>query len=161
MITEAWKAWSAAVPAAAIAFGIAAAPVDAQAAEDFYKGKTVTFIVTAGAGGSYGLYGQVLARHWPKYIPGHPTIVLQYQGGSGGLKGSNYVHNVAPKDGTVICMPINTVPMRQFLRPKGVKYDIRKWNWIGNMAVIAGTPCSQLSPRKPPFSRVGVSTKTS
>lgn len=114
-------------------------PAAAQSVADFYKGRTITFVISAGAGGSYGLYAQILARHWTKHIPGQPTIIIQYMGGSGGVQAANYLHNAAAKDGSVVGMPLNTSPIAQYMRPKGVRYDIAKWNWIGNMAVLPGT----------------------
>jgi len=122
--------------AGVIAAGMAATPA---AADDFYHGRTITIAVAASASGTYSLYARVMARYWPKHIPGEPTIITQYYAGSGGLKGSNYVSNAAPKDGTTVGMPLPTIPMRQFLEPKGVKYDVAKWRWIGNLAVIPGT----------------------
>lgn len=117
----------------------APAAAQSQSVADFYKGRTVTMVVSAGPGGSYGLYAQVLIRYWPKYIPGTPTMVIQYMGGSGGVQAANYLHNAAMKDGSVVGMPLNTSPIAQYMRPKGVRYDIAQWNWIGNMAVLPGT----------------------
>ena len=47
------------------------------AAEDFYAGKQITFIVGAGVGGGYDLQARMAARHLGKHIPGNPTIVVQ------------------------------------------------------------------------------------
>ena len=53
---------------------LAAAPVHAQ---DFYRGKTINFVVSADAGNSYDTFARMLARHLPKYIPGEPQIIIQ------------------------------------------------------------------------------------
>ena len=110
-----------------------ASPAWSGAAEDFFRGKTMTLVVSAGAGGGYGLFSQLLAKHMPKHIPGEPRIILQYMGASGGLVAANHLYNVAPKDGTAIGMLRSTLPIAQVLRPSGIKYDAAKFTWIGRM----------------------------
>ena len=41
--------------------------------EDFYKGKTIQFIIRSKAGGGgYDSYARLLGRHIGKHIPGNP-----------------------------------------------------------------------------------------
>ncbi len=110
-----------------------ASPAWSGAAEDFFRGKRITLVVSAGAGGGYGLFSQLLAKHMPKYMPGNPTFVLDYKPASGGLVAANYLYNVASKDGTAIGMLRPTLPIAQLLRPSGVKYDAAKLTWIGRV----------------------------
>ncbi len=114
-----------------------AAPVMADAVADFYRGKTVTMIVGAGAGGGYGLNSRILGNHLGKHIPGNPAIVLQFMQGSGGVKAANYMYNVAARDGSVIGVPISSIVENQLLRPKGVKFDGAKFNWLGSITSLA------------------------
>lgn len=109
----------------------AAAPARADAVTDFYKGKTITVIVSFGAGGAYGLYTQLLARHLPKFIPGNPAIVPNYMPGAGGIKATNYLYNVAAKDGSVIGIPPDTLVLSNVLTPDKVKYKSSDFRWIG------------------------------
>lgn len=123
------------------AAGVAAAALSgsgalAQAASDFYRGKTITIVVGTGAGGGYAISAQLLARYWTSHIPGKPTIIVQAMPGGGGLKMAGYLHNVAPRDGSTIGMPVQTVAIAQVLEPKDVRYDARTWQWIGNMAML-------------------------
>ncbi|MFM1816076.1 MAG: hypothetical protein RLZ98_2771, partial [Pseudomonadota bacterium] len=74
----------------------------AETAAEFYKGKSVAFIVASGAGGGYDLYARTIARTWPKYLAGNPTIIVQNMPGASGVRAMNYVYNVAAKDGTVV-----------------------------------------------------------
>ena len=110
-----------------------ASPTSSVAADDFYRDKTITLVVSAGAGGGYGLFSQLLSQHMSKHIPGNPKFVLQYMGASGGLVAANHVYNVAPKDGTTIGMLRSTLPLAQLLRPSGIKYDAAKLSWIGRV----------------------------
>ena len=114
-------------------------PTWSEAADDFYRGKTITLVVSAGAGGGYGLFSQLLAQHMPKHIPGRPKFVLQYMGASGGLVAANQVYNVSPKDGTTISMLRSTLPLAQLLRPSGIKYDAAKLTWIGRVTAEIAT----------------------
>jgi len=103
------------------------------AAEDFYKGKTITVTVGAGAGGTYDRYMRMLAEFWPRHIPGEPSIVINGRPGAGGVTAANYVYNVAAKDGTQLGLTLNLVPLFQVAGGPGVKYDIGRLQWIGNM----------------------------
>ena len=108
----------------------------AQQPAAFYSGKTITIVVGTGDGGPYAIGAQLLARQWSRHIPGHPSIIVQAMPGGGGLRMGGWLQHVAPKDGTVVGMPVQTVAMAQVLEPKDVQYDVRTWPWIGNMAVL-------------------------
>ena len=156
------------VIAAAAMMGIAGGTATAQSVDKFYKGRTITWVVGSGAGGSYGLYARVLAPFLEKHIPGNPKIVIQHNPKGGGRQAANYVHNAAPKDGTVICMTQQNVPIFQILQPRGAKFDVFKWNWIGNMATIRGVmaiwhtaPATTLSGAQKAGVVMGASGKTS
>ena len=59
-------------------------PVSARAAsvEDFYNGKTIQFVVGGTAGGGYDTYTRLIARHFPQYVPGKPSTVVQNMPGA-------------------------------------------------------------------------------
>ena len=78
------------------------APAQADPVADFYKDKTITLVSAGEAGGAHGTYAQLLDAHFRRHVPGNPTVVIQYMLGAGGNLAPNYLHNVAPKDGTVI-----------------------------------------------------------
>src|SRR5688500_14365395 len=40
----------------------------AASVEDFYKGKTIQFVVGSTAGGGYDTYTRLLARHFAQYV---------------------------------------------------------------------------------------------
>jgi tripartite-type tricarboxylate transporter receptor subunit TctC len=115
-----------------LAFAGLAAPQ--AAAEDFYKGKTITILVGFSAGGGYDSYARLLARHLPEHIPGNPTIIVQNMEGAGSMRAANHVYNVAPKDGTAIAAVNATLLMYQLLGGKGAQYDPAKLGWIGSVA---------------------------
>jgi tripartite-type tricarboxylate transporter receptor subunit TctC len=117
---------------------LAPAAAQAQSVEQFYNGKTITFMVGAGAGGSYDIYARVLAAHMSKHIPGKPTIIVKLAGGvGGGISTSIQMEHTAPKDGTMIGMTQQTNVTSQLVEAQVAgKYDISKWRWVGNMAPL-------------------------
>jgi tripartite-type tricarboxylate transporter receptor subunit TctC len=116
--------------AAAALAAIFAAPV---AAEDFYKDKDVRFIISAGVGGGYSAYGRALTRHIGKHIPGNPNFIVQNMPGGGGIKASNYLYAVAPKDGSVFGLVHTAVLFAPLYGMKAAKFDGTKFNIIGAM----------------------------
>src|SRR5262245_66483152 len=74
----------------------------AAAAQDFYRGRTVTILVGFSPGGGFDLNARVLARHIGRHIPGNPTVVVQNMAGAGSLTAVHYLDLSAPKDGTVL-----------------------------------------------------------
>jgi tripartite-type tricarboxylate transporter receptor subunit TctC len=108
-----------------------ALPIQAGA-QDFFAGKTMTIIVSTGAGGSYYQVAQSFSRHMPKYIPGNPTMIVKAMPGAGNVLATNFLHNIAPKDGTTIGTINNSIPLHQVLDGKGVHYDARNFNWLGS-----------------------------
>jgi tripartite-type tricarboxylate transporter receptor subunit TctC len=113
---------------------IAAAPTAAraQSVAEFYSGKTVSIIVGAGEGGAYSLYGQLAAEYLRKLLPGNPTVIVQSMPGAGGIKATDYLANVAPKDGTALGMLLDLAAVTQVLEPRAVKYDLSKFSVIGS-----------------------------
>ncbi len=120
--------------AAAMLAGLTSTAI-AQSAAAFYKGKTVTLVVPAGSGGSYGRYGQLGKKALEKFMPG-VTIVMQFMPGSGGLKATNYIANAAPRDGSVIFNIIGTATQTQLFRPNKVKFDVNKIPFIGQYSPL-------------------------
>lgn len=122
---------------ARIAIGVVAltacmSPSSAQPAD--FSGKTVTIIASFEAGGPYDFYARLVARHIGAHLPGKPQVIVQNMPGAGGLRGANYLYNVAAKDGTVMGVVSQTVAVGQVLgTTPGIQYDAPKYTWIGRM----------------------------
>jgi tripartite-type tricarboxylate transporter receptor subunit TctC len=118
----------------AFALLASAAPALGQESAEaaFYKGKTVTIITSTGAGGGYDFVARLLARSMPKNMPGAPTMIVQNMPGGGNVVATNYMYEVAPKDGTAIAVVNNAVPLNQVMDGRGVRFDSSKFNWIGS-----------------------------
>ena len=105
----------------------------AQSAADFYKGKRLNLIIASGVGGGYDSYARVLSRHWGKYIPGNPTVVVQNMDGAAGITATNHIANKAERDGTAVLATYNTLTIQPLLDNKGILYDSQTLNWIGSI----------------------------
>jgi tripartite-type tricarboxylate transporter receptor subunit TctC len=117
------------LPATIAALSLVATPQ--ASADDFYKGKTVTFVVGFSAGGGFDTYTRLIARHFSKHLPGNPTVVVENRTGAGSLIAANYIFNQAPADGTVIGNWIGPLVLQQVLGNKAAKFDGRKFGWLG------------------------------
>src|SRR3954452_160416 len=71
-------------------------------AADYYAGKTVELTVGTDPGGGFDIYARMIAKYLPRYLPGHPTVVVKNMPGAGSGKAAAYIAAVAPKDGTAI-----------------------------------------------------------
>ena len=112
-----------------------AAPTFAQDAIAHFKAnRNINLYIGYAPGGSYDLYGRMVARHLGRHIPGEPNVVPSNMPGAGSLQAANYIYNVAPKDGTALGALGETLAMEQALRNPGVKYDASKLTWIGRIA---------------------------
>ena len=109
--------------------------VAAQPADEFYKGKQIRIVVGSTAGGDYDVWARLLARHWPRHIPGNPNIIVENMPGAGTLVSTNHVYNVAPRDGTVIGMPSRSMPAAAVMKVANVRFDPVRFNWIGSPEV--------------------------
>ncbi len=134
-----WMQSATAAALAAALAGVFAAPASADAVADFYKSKPVTILVPSGAGGLNALYARTVGDRMGKHIPGNPNVIYQYMPGGGGMKGTNFCYTIAPKDGAFMCEPLNPLALLQLLRPKGVKYDASKFNYIGSASDMNGS----------------------
>src|SRR5262249_16884619 len=101
--------------------------------DDFFKGRTVNFIVATTPGGGYDTYGRLIARHIGRFLPGMPNVVVQYMPGAGGVRAANYLYNAAPKDGTTLAMLDQAVHLDHILGATGLLADPGQFNWIGRL----------------------------
>ena len=85
------------VTLAALAAGTASAQT---VAPDYFRGKTINIVAGAGTGDGYDIYSRLLAQYMGRHIAGNPRFVVQNMPGAGTLRATNFIAEVAPKDGT-------------------------------------------------------------
>jgi tripartite-type tricarboxylate transporter receptor subunit TctC len=103
--------------------------------DSFYKGKKITIVIGSTAGGFYDRWGRLFARYMGKYIPGNPEIIAQNMPGAGSVIATNHVYNVGKPDGLTLAMPLNSVYVDQLVGRDQVKFDLRKFHWIGSPSI--------------------------
>ena len=106
-------------------------PALAASVEEFYKGKTIQFIVGGSAGGGYDTNTRLIARYFAQYVPGKPSTVVQNMPGAAMLIAANYVFNSAPRDGTVIGHWSGPLILQQLMGNPAVQFEGRKFGWLG------------------------------
>ena len=104
-------------------------------AQDFYKGKTIRFIVGQAAGGGYDTYVRTIARHIGKHIPGQPGTNVENMEGAGSLISANYVHKQASRDGLTVVIFNNSLVVQSALGDPRIKIDFRQLGWVGAPSV--------------------------
>jgi tripartite-type tricarboxylate transporter receptor subunit TctC len=119
----------------AVSFAGAAA---ADPVEDFYRGKTVSLIVSSAPGGGYDTLSRLVARHIVKHIPGNPSVVVRNMPGAGGVIATNNLFNVASRDGLSFGQLQNTLPFEPLLGNTEAHYDSSKFNWLGSPSFETG-----------------------
>ena len=100
-------------------------------AQDYYKDKTIRFIVGQAAGGGYDTYTRTIARHIARYIPGNPNTMVDNMTGAGSLVAANFIYNNAKPDGLTVGMWNSALVFNQTMGDKNVKFDARKFGWVG------------------------------
>jgi len=117
---------------AVVAIALGAVPVDAQSAKDFFKGKTLTYIVATAPGGGYDTYARLIAEYMEKQLPG-TKIVVKNIPGAGHIIGTNQLYAAKP-DGLTIGTFNTGLIYAQLLKQEGVQFDLSKMTWIGKAA---------------------------
>jgi tripartite-type tricarboxylate transporter receptor subunit TctC len=103
-------------------------------AEDFYKGKTIKFIVASGTGAGYDAMARLLARHLGNHIPGNPSFVVQNMPSGAGMSAINHVFNISMRDGTEIGLFNRATLFAPLLGNNVAKYKVEEFNWLGSPA---------------------------
>ncbi|MBX9759179.1 MAG: hypothetical protein K2Y29_10425 [Beijerinckiaceae bacterium] len=119
-------------PASAALLALLATPAPAQEGADFFRGKTVTYIITAAPGGGYDSYGRLIAEYMQKHLPGS-TFVVRNMPGAGHIIGTNALYAAKP-DGLTIGTFSTGLVYNQIIRQPAVKFDLTKMSWIGKAA---------------------------
>ena len=108
---------------------VAISPALAQKGAEFYKGKTVSYIVSTSPGGGYDLYGRLVADYMQKYLPGS-TFVVRNLPGAGHIVGTNTIYASDP-DGLTLGTFNTGLIYNQLIGLEAIRFDLTKMSWIG------------------------------
>lgn len=118
--------------------GLSIVAAAADPVADFYKGKTISMVISSGAGGGYDTLARTVARHIGKHVPGNPNLVPRNMPGAGGIVASKHMYTQAARDGTVMGTVMNNAPLEPLFGTKEADYDATKLNWIGTPSLETG-----------------------
>jgi tripartite-type tricarboxylate transporter receptor subunit TctC len=92
---------------------------------------TVTVIASATLGGTGDLRVKAVVPFLRKYIPGNPTVVIEYMDGAGGRKAANHVYKTARPDGLTVFASSGGIVALAILGESGILYDVDKFIYLG------------------------------
>ncbi len=118
--------------AAVILSILAGASAQAQTPAEFFKDKQVSLYIGFAPGGTYDLYGRIVARHIGKHIPGNPSVVPKNMEGAGSIRLTNFMYTQAPKDGTAIATMGRGGAFGPLFGMKGAQFEAEKFLWLGS-----------------------------
>lgn len=103
-----------------------------QFGAEFFRGRTVTYIVGTDPGGGYDTNGRLVAEFMQKHLPGS-TFVVRNMPGAGQILGANFIYAAEP-DGLTIGTFNTGLIYAQLAGREGIRFDLRKMSWIGKVA---------------------------
>lgn len=116
--------------------GNTAAPAQtAQAAKDFFKGKTMTIIVPYSVGGGFDKVARLVAPGLEKELG--VTAVVKNEPGAGGLLGANDINNAKPDGLTIGILNVPGMIYNKLLDEPNAKFDLDKMSWVGRATAEA------------------------
>ena len=98
----------------------------------FYQGKTITMIRGSAPGGVGEMRTRAVANYLSKYIPGNPTVIVEFMPGAGGQKAANHLYRGARADGLIIGSAPSGMVSSAILGESGVHYDLDKFIYLGS-----------------------------
>lgn len=103
---------------------------------DFFKGKTMTFIVPYSPGGGFDTYSRFIAPFLEKYISGL-TVVVNNMPGAGSVIGTNELYKANADGLTIGIVNVPTALYAQVGGSPGVRYDLGKFSWLTRVTAEA------------------------
>ena len=100
-------------------------------AQEFFKGKTINFIVGYSPGGIFDVYTRMIARHISKHIPGNPATIVDNMPGAGGAIAANHIYNRAKPDGLTVGAWAAPLVLQHVMGNDAMKFDGRKFVYLG------------------------------
>ncbi len=104
---------------------------NAQGADGFFKGKTVTILVGGTAGGGIDVGARIMSRHMGKHLPGNPTVVPQLMPGAGGVRLLEHLIQAAPRDGTAIGAFASGPLLEPMIGGRKITYTMNDFTAVG------------------------------
>lgn len=95
----------------------------------FFRGKTMTYIVSTDPGGGYDTYGRLVSKYLARHL-GLRAVVVRNVPGGGHIRGTNAIFAARP-DGLTLGTFNTGLIYAQILRREGIAGDLGALSWIG------------------------------
>lgn len=115
---------------------VVAAPYksNAESPADFYKGKTITWVVSSGAGATTDLMSRITAVYLGKKIGAKVKVENMDRN-----EGLNYVFTKGSKDGlTLVSKARTALVLNDVAKAPGLRYKCAEFNYLTDMMIDAG-----------------------
>jgi tripartite-type tricarboxylate transporter receptor subunit TctC len=123
----------AAIFASALSLAVVLVAGPARAADaDYFKGKTINYIIATTSGGGYDFYARMVTRHMKPFLPG-VTFAVVNRPGAGHVVGANLIFAAKPNGLTIGTFNTGLI-YAQLVGRKGIRFDLRNMSWIGKAA---------------------------
>jgi len=109
--------------------GCAASAPDSRDPREFFKGKTLTYIVATEPGGGYDTYGRLVSQYLGRHL-GVGKVVVKNVPGGGHIVGTNEIYSARP-DGLTLGTFNSGIVYAQLLKRQGLRADLARMSWIG------------------------------
>jgi len=127
------------------AAGCGSGSQESVAAADFYEGKTVTIVATAGAGTPTDMIARTVGSYLERDTGAN--VVVTDKSGAGGLDGMNYLYTAEPDGLTLGVVSSVKFVANEILDEPAAAYDIDEFSYLMNVG--NGLYCFLVSPDGP------------
>jgi tripartite-type tricarboxylate transporter receptor subunit TctC len=93
-----------------------------------FDGESIRYIIPTAPGGGADAIGQFLNPYWNEFLPGNPSVDIDYVPGAGGVAGGNEFHLRAEPDGLTVMQGTLSSATAFLLGEEEVQYDMAAWN---------------------------------
>ena len=97
-------------------------------AKEFFRGKTIDYIVPYSVGGGFDKISRLLAPEIEKRLGA--TVVVRNVTGAGGLLGTNELYNSKPDGLTIGIVNAAGMILNQIMGEENARYDMGKFDWL-------------------------------
>lgn len=113
--------------------GLAAPAAQAQVApnKDYFKGKTVEWIVSTAPGGGHDFWARLMSANMQRHLPGS-KFVVRNRPGAGHIIGVNLIYT-SPPNGLTLGNFSTGLVYSQLIGTKGIRFDLAKMSWVGKV----------------------------
>ena len=132
---------------------------DALAA-NYYEGKTLTVIVGYAPGGGVDATARAVTRHFARFIPGHPNVVVQNMEGAAGIVSVNHLDRRVEPNGLTLAVPGRSWYIEAIVKRPGITFDPLKLTYIGSPGAVSAAAFIRTSTGIKTFDELKASPKS-